>query len=168
MKRSCRKCGNKIPNRVIINGKEHNLHNRKFCLICSPFQKHNTSPNDPIVRKARKWKYYSKEQKDKVKLCLYRRALQIRKELHIKSGGKCCKCGYSKCDRALTFHHRDPRKKLFGLTLNNLWSKNRKAINNEWRKCNLMCMNCHMELEDTTARKTSIVGKINKLYATNY
>jgi hypothetical protein len=23
-------------------------------------------------------------------------------------GGKCQKCGYDKCERALTFHHRNP------------------------------------------------------------
>ena len=38
----CKNCGKKFPNYISINGKRHNLHNRKYCLECSPFNQHNT------------------------------------------------------------------------------------------------------------------------------
>jgi hypothetical protein len=168
MTRECRKCGEIIPNRIIIDGKYSNLQNRKFCLKCSSYKGKNTSPNDPVIRKARVWKKYSEKQKDAVKLCLYKRALQVREELYQKHGGKCIVCGYDKCKRAMSFHHRNPEDKLFGLSLNHLWSKNRELVEKEADKCDLMCLNCHAELEDKIARETSIVKKVNEKYGTNY
>jgi hypothetical protein len=38
----CRKCGDYFPNHVKIEGKKRNLCKRKYCLKCSPFNKHNT------------------------------------------------------------------------------------------------------------------------------
>jgi hypothetical protein len=166
--RNCRKCGEVIPNKIYIDGKQYNIRSRKFCLKCSSFKSGNTSPNDPVIRKAKVWKLYTTEQKDKVKICNYYRALQIRKELYDSRGGKCKLCGYSKNSRVLTCHHRDPKTKLFGLCLNNLWSKSRKEIDKEFEKCDLLCSNCHIELEDSIARKTSIVDKINKKYGTTF
>lgn len=167
-KRMCRKCGKIIPNRFIINNKIHSLQNRKFCLECSPFQKHNTSRHDPIKRVERVWNKYSKEQKDCVKMANYKRGLERRRNFYILKGGKCEKCGYNKCERALTFHHRDPSTKLFGLSLNNLWAHTDEEILLELGKCDLLCMNCHAEVEDEIARKTSIVSKINDKYGTDY
>lgn len=59
-------------------------------------------------------------------------------------GGKCSKCGYSKCLDALCFHHLDPNKKSFeitrGITLR--WDRIKEEIN----KCILLCANCHAEI----------------------
>lgn len=38
----CKKCGDSFVINIKINGKYHNLCNRKYCLKCSPFKKHNT------------------------------------------------------------------------------------------------------------------------------
>ena len=167
-KRACRKCGKAIPYTIKIDGKTHNLGNRKFCMECSPFMGRNTSPNDPIERKPREWGKYSEKQKDAVKMCLYKRGLERRRELYKIKGGKCQICGYNKCERALSFHHRDPSQKLFGLSLNNLWSKEMSILIEELNKCDLLCMNCHAELEDSIARDTSIVARINAKYGTDY
>ena len=62
-------------------------------------------------------------------------------------GNKCAICGYNKCQRALSFHHRDPNKKIFGISAKGLtrsWVK----IQEEIDKCILLCANCHMELHD--------------------
>ena len=168
MSRECRKCKEQIPRKVIIDGKECNLQNRKFCLKCSPYKGGNTSPHDPVKRKARVWKHYSEEEKDRVKICNYYRALRVRKALYESRGGKCEKCGYEKCLRALSCHHRKPEDKLFGLALNNLWSKNEKLIYEEFKKCDLLCLNCHAEIEDDIARETSIVKKVNEKYGTDF
>ena len=42
----------------------------------------------------------------------------IRKQYLIGiKGGSCEKCGYNKCSRCLSFHHRDPKNKSFQLDL---------------------------------------------------
>jgi hypothetical protein len=149
--RKCRKCQSIIPNRLNINGKQHNLKNRKFCLDCSPFKKHNTSKYDPIERRPKT----SEKAKTAVKVCLYRRAYSRKINLIKSKGGKCESCGYSSCLRALQFHHSDPSTKLFGLSLNNLWSKNLESIHLEAEKCILLCANCHFELEDKLSNENA-------------
>ena len=60
-------------------------------------------------------------------------------------GGKCMICGYDRCPGALDFHHRDPKKKKFGLSdrgLTRSWEKTKKEI----EKCVLICANCHREV----------------------
>ena len=62
-------------------------------------------------------------------------------------GGKCSRCGYSKCIDALEFHHCDPTSKnrtLNRFAIRRSWS--RKRIEKEIRKCKLVCRNCHAEI----------------------
>ena len=62
-------------------------------------------------------------------------------------GGKCAKCGYDKCQRALSFHHINPKEKDFDLSSKGLtrsWERIKKEID----KCVLLCANCHMEVHD--------------------
>jgi hypothetical protein len=73
---------------------------------------------------------------------------KIREDLKLNAGGKCILCGYNKCLAALHFHHRDPSKKLFEIT-NFLWGKvkgyTKDDLDNEVKKCDLLCANCHAE-----------------------
>jgi predicted HNH restriction endonuclease len=62
-------------------------------------------------------------------------------------GGKCCVCGYDKCNSALDFHHLDEESKKFGLSVRGLtrsWEKTRTEI----EKCILVCANCHREIHE--------------------
>ena len=62
-------------------------------------------------------------------------------------GGKCQVCGYDKCKRALSFHHKDYKQKDFGLSARGLtraWEKIQKELD----KCVLVCANCHMEIHE--------------------
>lgn len=149
-KRNCRKCGEHIPNWTKIDGKNKNLGSRKFCLTCSPFRSHNTKPDDPSRPNKKKLSYshWSEEAKKKSRNCLYKRGHDRKKKLIALSGGKCKKCGYDKNYKVLTFHHIDPSKKNFGLSMNNLWSKTWEVIMEEFKKCEMYCRNCHMEIED--------------------
>jgi len=168
--RECRKCGKVIPNWIRLEGKAKNLRNRKFCLDCSPYRGHNTSAFDPIERKKfdKKGKYTEKY-KELVKVSLYKRALERKEKLIEIAGGGCKVCGYNRCKRAITFHHRDRSTKLFGLSLNNLWSKSWEQIVEELAKCDLLCMNCHAEIEDELAKSDSgLVAKVNAKYGTNF
>jgi len=150
MSRQCRKCKAIIPVRIVVDGKVRNLQNRKFCLECSPFGGGNTRKDDPSKKGRGKGKYaeWSDEEKLVHKARVYRKGL-LRKELLIEeSGGGCKYCGYNKCHRALHFHHTDPLAKKFELNLTNLWSKAWDDIFAEYQKCDLVCANCHAEVED--------------------
>lgn len=151
--RKCRKCGNYIPYKITIDGKVRNLQSRKFCLDCSPFGSHNTKVDDPSRESERKspYKDWSPERKLVHKARVYRRAIRRKEKLIKLAGGGCKICGYSKSHRALSFHHRNPEEKEFGLALNNLWSKSWSSIEAEFQKCDLLCIRCHMELEDELA-----------------
>lgn len=55
-------------------------------------------------------------------------------------GGKCKCCGFDRHYSALEFHHLDPSKKEFNLSItNNGWNKLLKEAD----KCILLCSNCH-------------------------
>jgi hypothetical protein len=58
-------------------------------------------------------------------------------------GGCCSLCGYSKCVKALEFHHLDPSRKEF--TISGSHSRSWGKIKNELDKCILLCANCHRE-----------------------
>jgi 5-methylcytosine-specific restriction endonuclease McrA len=74
---------------------------------------------------------------------------KIREELKLQFGGKCCLCGYKKCLAALQFHHRNPKEKLFEISAF-IWGSaqgfSQEDFQNELKKCDLVCANCHTEL----------------------
>lgn len=69
-----------------------------------------------------------------------------RKKIKILSvlykGGKCCECGFDGIE-SLCFHHLDPSKKDFTISMKTCWSW--KRIKTELDKCQLLCMNCHQK-----------------------
>ena len=96
---------------------------------------------------------FSLEQKQRyIQRCTYRRWERKKKLVDIK-GSKCRKCNYDKCYRALTFHHRDPAQKSFALDIRNMASKSWEVLVAEINKCDLVCMNCHAEIEDEKETK---------------
>ncbi len=153
MARECRKCGQYIPWTKVIDGKTRNLNGRKFCLDCSPFGQNNRNRKDPSLppKTMRRYSEWSEEQKKKHVARVYRVALDRKLKLIEQHGGSCIKCGYSKCLRAMSFHHRDPTAKKFGLNLKDLRTYNWDAILAESKKCDLLCVRCHLELEDELA-----------------
>lgn len=60
-------------------------------------------------------------------------------------GGKCQRCGYSGCQAALDFHHRNPEEKDFSLCKKYGCRKLNDRIKKELDKCDLLCANCHRE-----------------------
>lgn len=92
--------------------------------------------------------------------------LSLKKRLELKNralalkGGKCALCGYSRCSRALEFHHNDPNQKTFtistfigqkfwraGCTLDALTARVWARVVKELEQCTLLCANCHREVE---------------------
>ena len=88
-----------------------------------------------------------------------RRQLKQRAIEHL--GGACRKCGYNTCDRALTFHHKDPDTKDPRLIRKSksgrgtacqggsvvAFSRKWEIVKREVDKCVLLCNRCHTELE---------------------
>lgn len=86
-----------------------------------------------------------------------RRRLKLKMQAVEYKGGKCLRCGYDKCLRALGFHHRNRSDKTFGFGVksNIAW----EAIRIELEKCDLLCANCHMEVEEELASGGSSSGR---------
>lgn len=160
--RYCKNCNDKIPQSVVINGKQKKLERRAFCLKCNPYGNKFTGP----ARKNGESKTISyfgddgnrlvkcdscgKEHKTKTRnyKCSSCRSKHNRKKQKQKAvdylGGKCEKCGYNKCLDSLCFHHKDPTKKEF--TVSMFWLRSWKKIEEEIKKCQLLCANCHSEV----------------------
>lgn len=70
---------------------------------------------------------------------------KTKKKLIEYKGGKCELCGYSKCDSALQFHHKNPNEKDFSISGKSL---SFDRLKNEVDKCMLVCSNCHAEIHE--------------------
>ena len=80
-------------------------------------------------------------------MAVIRRRKKLREMARDYKGGKCMMCGYDRCQRALSFHHLNPKEKDFDLSSRGLtrsWERIKKEID----KCVLVCANCHMEIHD--------------------
>ncbi len=76
-------------------------------------------------------------------------------------GGKCQICGYEKCMRALSFHHKDPKKKKLEISKFARNSKLTYAQIVELEKCVLLCANCHAEVH--TGMHKEIIDEIDEI-----
>lgn len=167
--KNCKKCGNSIGHRVVVNGVRKELKNRLYCLECSPFGARNTRKleipkTSHLAREVRcticgKDYIYDLSHKhghtmEKCRTCYVngrRFGLKIRCIEY--KGGACKTCGYNKCSRALVFHHRDPTQKELSISSNHCRSW--KTLQAELDKCDLLCSNCHAEVHqrlDDSAR----------------
>lgn len=75
-----------------------------------------------------------------------KRRRKVKRLLIETAGGKCQRCGYDKCDAALQFHHRDRNEKGFAISAKQFIALE-KGIE-EIKKCDLLCANCHAEVEN--------------------
>lgn len=79
-----------------------------------------------------------------------KRRAQIRREFltAYKLEKGCSICGYRKCERALSFHHIDPETKTMDLgKKQNLRNCSKESLLAELSLCEVLCENCHRELE---------------------
>ncbi len=115
---------------------------RARCIICNKFLKgQQTKFCSPKCK--------SKVQSNSVYRNQQKRGWNRKQKLIESMGGKCQICGYNKYLRALCFHHIDPVSKKISLDMRHLSNRSWKEVEIEAQKCQLLCMNCHMELHDT-------------------
>lgn len=160
----CLNCESPFLNRMFIEGKHRNLSKRKYCLVCSPFGSRNTKPlhnrttNDygtetlKCVLCSRIYDYNSKNRRGhtrtKCNSCIVNaRRFSLKVKAVAYKGGKCERCGYDKCLRALTFHHTDPSTKMFSVSGSHCRSW--ESVKTELDKCSILCANCHNETHDS-------------------
>lgn len=77
-----------------------------------------------------------------------RRGLQRKVQLFLLAGGKCKKCDYKKNLAALSFHHLSSKEKDFKLDARSLSNRTIAVVMKEFKKCILLCHNCHHELHN--------------------
>lgn len=75
-----------------------------------------------------------------------RRGIKRKLKLVELKGGCCEICSYDKNLAVLTFHHSDPKTKLFNVELKNIANHKWESVLFEANKCQLLCQNCHQEL----------------------
>jgi hypothetical protein len=147
----CEKCQVQFPNSVKLDGKRRNLQNRKYCIDCSPFGKHNTKKLANVISISRLCsvcgKSYEGGKGKYCKICPSCRVTQSRQKTKKRAvalmGGKCRICGYDRCIAALTFHHINPNEKELELGSYSIaWS----CVERELKKCILVCNRCHVEI----------------------
>ncbi len=74
-----------------------------------------------------------------------KRRKKIRQMALDRLGGKCSRCGYDQCEEALEFHHLDSSQKDFGISSQG-YTRSWKRVEEELKKCILLCANCHREI----------------------
>lgn len=161
MSKLCKKCSNKIPSYIKIDGIKYKINNkRSYCLICHPFKsgireksdyrKNNSNGKKCVCHNCGKNFIYIRNKGHKLKTC--NTCVQKLHDKKIKEkcisykGGKCKKCGYKKYAEVLEFHHRNPKFKLFKISSQG-YRKSWKILKKELDKCDLLCANCHREME---------------------
>lgn len=147
----CEKCGKQFPSQIKIDGKYRNVSKRKYCLACSPFNKHNTknfiksnSYHCNICGDENKKNFYN----DKKTICkncknkeTYILSRKKREYAINKLGGKCVCCGFDKYYSSLDIHHINPNLKDDNFSNMRHWSYSK--IDSEIQNCILLCKNCH-------------------------
>lgn len=120
--RTCR-CGKKI----------HRSNKSGLCLSCKP-----------------RVFYPNNHRKNSVMSATYMAAYQLKRKMSLieYKGGKCIRCGYNKYSGALEFHHRNPDEKEFNLS--QFRNSALERLIKEVDKCDLLCANCHREVEHET------------------
>jgi hypothetical protein len=106
----------------------------------------------------KRWARLTPEQKKQRSNAVQRCRSNRYRRLKELAGGKCVVCGYSRCFRALEFHHTDPNCKEFGLSVlgtTRSWIR----ILTEAAKCAFVCSNCHREIEDKFLPSPKPLGK---------
>jgi hypothetical protein len=81
-------------------------------------------------------------------------------------GGKCCVCGYNKCNDALILHHLDPAQKEYSISaISRASALSWDTIIKELRKCIMMCSNCHKEVHAGITELPENPPKFNEYFA---
>ena len=91
------------------------------------------------------------------------RSLKRKLFLMEEKGMKCEICGYDKNISALEFHHINPNNKSFPLDARRLSNYSIEKLEEEAKKCMLLCSNCHREIHHPYFDKNNIRSTLSNL-----
>ena len=74
-----------------------------------------------------------------------KRGIANKLKLILSKGGQCSNCGYKKNLAGLCFHHIDESTKSFQIDTRKCSNTKYEVLEEEAKKCILLCHNCHME-----------------------
>lgn len=98
--------------------------------------------NDKLANPNRQ-KHYTKK-KSRIERIYHRQWLKKKiDKFKLKHG--CKHCGSKKYAQQLTFHHRIPEKKSYSIGTMIFRGFSYEAIIKEAKKCDILCLNCHVE-----------------------
>lgn len=149
--KNCVDCGEYIPSRLTIDGKSHLLASRKRCLGCQPFKERlGVRPAEvkPLPKTMKNYALWPEAWKEEHRLRVLEKGMERKKTLVALGGGACRLCGYSRCLRAMSFHHRVREEKSFALDAAGIRSRPWAVLVAEQQKCDLLCVRCHAEVEE--------------------
>ena len=142
--KSCMSCGKPFDTTFVVDGEQHHMKQRKRCLICFPY---GASRADPLeVRRAkalRKQRAWVQRRRREDGVDPFKAGAHRKKQTVVDLVGGCQLCGYSRCLRAISFHHLGDKEK--SLTLRE-FQHSLGALLPELRKCLVLCQNCHSEV----------------------
>ena len=81
---------------------------------------------------------------------------RAKRRLVEEAGGRCQICGYDRYMGALQFHHIDPSQKSFLLSMRGC-TRSIEKLRAEAAKCQLLCANCHAEVEARLAKVEVVI-----------
>lgn len=116
--------------------------NDLYCIFCG--KKLNGNQKKFCSNKCKRDFYTKNNYQTKHSSINDKKGTLIKLEYVKKLGGKCAVCGYNKNLSALVFHHVNDKK--LSLTARTFSRFDEHIINDEIKKCILLCHNCHSEL----------------------
>ena len=80
---------------------------------------------------------------------------EIRRTIKEEKDKPCKKCKKRFIPKAMDFHHRNRKTKKFNISNATKMRVSIKALLREIKKCDLVCKNCHAEIEEKIANNNS-------------
>ncbi len=104
---------------------------------------HNNRKYDDPQQYKREWNHRNRQQRYRYRT---KRSHALRSKFVDQAGGRCSECGLihdSTNTVIFDFHHVDPKSKKFGLSINSFNHYSLSDIEDEVKKCKIICANCH-------------------------
>ncbi len=148
--KTCKKCGKEKPitafSKQTLTNAQGEHYRQNICSACKSRAYRERHP-EKAPQYAKNWKDRNPERAKKIQRdkAVYRcqRSAWKKEELMKHIGQTCCKeCGFSDI-RALSFHHRKPEEKKFGIARGLTLNYPLERLKKEAEKCDILCLNCH-------------------------
>ena len=141
----CSKCKEEKPKQAFHNNKRRHNGKSAYCISCDKERKKaylQTEKGREASRK-RQEKHRQNNPESVKKATIRNRKKKQDLVDNYKSTG-CCICGYNRCLQALDLHHMNPLVKEDTVS-NLIFSSGIERLEEEVKKCVVLCANCHRE-----------------------